>query len=150
MKSFGTYRDIGPANSCRIYHSSSTTVTDTVTTTVNFDSERFDSSDMHDTSTNNERITIKSPGKYLLSANVSWAASAGGIQTLAIQEVGGNIIASNTEIGTTLNITSVATIWDCEVNDEFYITAFSNTGSNTTISSTSNYSPEFSAILLGT
>lgn len=46
------------------------------------DADLYDTDTMHDTSTNNNRITFNTAGKYLIWAKVYWAASATGIRAI--------------------------------------------------------------------
>ncbi len=50
------------------------TTTSGVLTPIALTSELYDTDAMHDTSTNNTRITINTPGVYLLDGHSSWAA----------------------------------------------------------------------------
>lgn len=47
-------------------------------TTINWDSERYDQQGLHDTVTNNWKVTVPVDGKYVAIANVQLAAAAGG------------------------------------------------------------------------
>jgi plastocyanin len=49
---------------CRVYHSTTQTIGNT-TVALNFDSERYDVGTLHDTSTNNTRITFAQAGVYM-------------------------------------------------------------------------------------
>lgn len=63
---------------CMVTHSSNQTTTTSVYKTLAFNTDLYDDYDMHDTSTNNSRITIKKPGKYYVWANIIWASNATG------------------------------------------------------------------------
>ena len=56
---------------CMVYMSSNVNISSGTTTTINFDSESFDTNSFHDNATNNSRITIPSgkAGKYLIVAS---------------------------------------------------------------------------------
>src|SRR5262245_40483526 len=62
----------------RAYHSANQSINSGTNTTLNFDSERFDSDTIHDNVTNNSRLTCKTAGKYLICCNVRWASNATG------------------------------------------------------------------------
>lgn len=60
--------------SCHIYQTAATGFTSSYTK-MSFGAERFDTDTMHDNSTNPERITFTSPGKYLVGVNVCTPAN---------------------------------------------------------------------------
>jgi hypothetical protein len=62
---------------CSVYASANQSINNTTFTTLNFDSEEFDTDAFHDNSTNNNRITIPSGkgGKYLVIGQVHFAAN---------------------------------------------------------------------------
>jgi hypothetical protein len=57
---------------CRVYHSSDQSIDHNTPTIINFNSEVYDTDHMHDTSTNNERVTINTPGKYYVNFCGLW------------------------------------------------------------------------------
>lgn len=67
-----------PGNRCVAYHNTTQSVTSGNTTALNMNSEDVDTAVMHDTSTNNNRITIPSGGggTYLVIGS-SWASTSG-------------------------------------------------------------------------
>lgn len=52
---------------CRVFHNTTQSIADNTVTTVLFNSERYDTDNMHNTVTNNSRITINTAGLYLLT-----------------------------------------------------------------------------------
>lgn len=64
---------------CSVKKTGSQTISNATFTTVTFDSELFDTASMHDTSTNNSRITIPTgySGYYLFNLSLAWASSFG-------------------------------------------------------------------------
>lgn len=59
-----------------------------VATGVGFDSELSDNDGMHDTVTNNNRITIRTAGIYTVSAAVNYAGDSSGYRQIAIRKNG--------------------------------------------------------------
>lgn len=53
-------------------------ISNNTNTTLAFASEISDGNAMHDTASNNSRITIPKSGIYLISANITWAANGSG------------------------------------------------------------------------
>src|SRR5687768_3517980 len=67
----------------RVYNSTNQSITSSVVTELDFDSERFDTEAMHAGS--ERHLTCHTAGKYLIGANVRWAANATGIRDLGIR-----------------------------------------------------------------
>jgi hypothetical protein len=101
---------------CRVKQSSSTSLTQNVGTVIAFQAEDFDTDTMHDNSTNNSRITIKTAGKYLVGASVQVNANS----TIGARlRLNGSTFIGSTIVGNAGNpsAASVATIYDFAVND---------------------------------
>lgn len=62
--------------SCRVYHSTKQNLPTSTFTSLNADSEQWDSASMHSTSSNTSRITVPVAGKYLFIARVEHKAQA--------------------------------------------------------------------------
>jgi len=69
-----TFQDI----SCKVTKSTDQTIPTGVHTPITWDTENYDTNDMHNTVTNNSRITIKTAGKYLLVGQTTWTSNSGG------------------------------------------------------------------------
>src|SRR5262245_23863489 len=72
--------DVSLAPAVRVTHNAAQTATTGVALTLAFNTERFDqaagaSSTMHDTVTNNSRLTAIYAGVYQISGNIEWSAS---------------------------------------------------------------------------
>lgn len=67
---------------CSVYHSTTASVSDATTTSLNANSEYFDNDSMHSTSTNTSRITIQTAGRYLFFATVQFAADTDGVRNV--------------------------------------------------------------------
>jgi hypothetical protein len=55
----------------KVYNSAVTSAANGVETTLTFDSERFDSNNVHDTITNSNRLTAQTAGIYLVTAAIT-------------------------------------------------------------------------------
>lgn len=64
-----------PPRAC-VYNNTTQSVSNATLTTLNANSEVYDTDSMHDTVTNNPRLTCVTPGLYLVQAVVQFAASA--------------------------------------------------------------------------
>lgn len=84
----------GYTEGCRIYHNTDYTVSN-ATAWVNhpFNSEEYDTDNMHDNSTNNTRITFNTAGKYLLVLQIKWDANTSGRRIIGIRKNGTDIIS---------------------------------------------------------
>ena len=59
---------------CRVSHSVVQVITSAVTTQINFDTEAYDNDSMHDTVTNNQRITPTTSGVYVVTTSGVWSS----------------------------------------------------------------------------
>ena len=143
--------------SCRAYKTALQAIPTSTWTAINLDAERFDTDGMHDTVTNNTRLTCRTAGKYLLVGHASWVAVAGTRRLIGIwlngmgtgvcvarMDLSGAAGEAGSEMGPV-----VATIWDLAVGDYVELGAYQTTGSPLNIVAGSAYSPEFMASYLG-
>lgn len=63
---------------CLVHHSTTQSVSDSTLTVCAFDSERFDTDSIHDTVTNNSRLTAPVDGIYLIVGTVTFDSNATG------------------------------------------------------------------------
>jgi hypothetical protein len=59
----------------KVYKSSVTTLANGIETTLTFDSEHFDNSNLHDTGVNTNRLTIPAPGIYMITSSIQTNAT---------------------------------------------------------------------------
>ena len=118
--------------SCRVYAGGATSLSTTFAS-IAFNTENFDTDTMHDNSTNNSRITIKTAGKYSIGGQINIAANlALGVRLLLNGgSVIGRIFQGNSGVTEGANID---TIYDFAVND--YIELQGAVGSGTASTST--------------
>lgn len=130
--------------SARVFNSATISVANNTETFLTFNSERWDTDTIHDTSSNTSRLTCKSAGKYFISGNVEWASSPG-IPLIRIKYNGSTIIAAHQVALSTgdYRIQQIQTVWDMAVNDYVELTVIQNSGGALSINSSSKYSPEF-------
>ena len=118
--------------SCRVYAGTATNLSTTFAS-IAFNTENFDTDTMHDNSTNNSRITIKTAGKYQVGGQVNTAAN----QALGLRlfvnggSVIGRIFQGNSASTEGANIN---TIYDFALNDYIELQAAlgASTGTTTT------------------
>jgi hypothetical protein len=113
--------------------SSAQSLTNNTESAVTFNSEVFDTDGFHDNSTNNSRITIPSgkAGKYLLTAQISFAANATGARVVKFKKNGsdfmlGNVIAAAP--ATDFTVINNSTLVNASVGDYFEVFALQSSG----------------------
>lgn len=62
----------------KVYNTADQTIPTATHTAVNFNAEVYDTDSLHDTVTNNNRITINTTGYYAIMGEIIWTASASG------------------------------------------------------------------------
>jgi hypothetical protein len=134
----------------RVYHNAAQTTATSVWLILAFNSERFDTDTIHDTVTNNSRLTCKTAGKYMINSNVEWAGNATGARSMTLRLNGATDIAFDdvTPVAAVAFRQNLSTLYDLAVNDYVEVRASQNSGGNLNVNSTGNYSPEFSMVLV--
>lgn len=136
---------------CRVTKSALQVITTGAPTAIIFDSERYDTDTMHDTVTNNTRITIRTAGLYLVGANVEWASSTlGTYRQLSIRLNGSTAVAWVLQAPPSQVLRqNLSAVYKFAVNDYVELIAEHDKGSDINVSLTGNISPEFWATWLG-
>lgn len=134
-----TTADIG----ARVYDASTQTLTTGSAAFINFDSETFDTDTMHDTVTNNTRLTATTAGKYLVIGQMEFAANATGERRLSIGKNGATndvatVVHDAAASGETRII--VAGFVDLSATDYVQLEAWQNSGGNLNVSGGPNSS----------
>lgn len=138
--------------SCRIFNSASQSPANITETALTFDSERFDTDNMHSTSVNTSRITINTAGLYSIAGMMSWAANGTGIRQIGIRLNGATYVAlvlvasSGAGAATLMN---VGTLYRFAVNDYVELVGYQSSGGALAVAVNGNYSPEFTACRIG-
>jgi hypothetical protein len=141
---------------CRVYNSANISVPDNTVTVVTFNSERYDTDNMHSTSSTTNRITFNTAGVYVVTFNGRFPAGndytvAGayirlnGTTFIALNSGGRALVgSSDLSIGVTTQYKFAAGDW-AEIMVHQENTA--NTARN--LEAPGNYSPEFAATWVG-
>jgi catechol-2,3-dioxygenase len=119
---------------------------------IPFDSERWDTDGMHSTSVNNDRLTVVTPGWYIISGSVRFAANAAGTRVLRIMLKATDSIAQqrHASLGVTDAVQmTLTTMYYLAVGDYVTLDGWQDTGGSLVISASANFSPEFSAVRIG-
>jgi hypothetical protein len=96
-----TAAKIGSLPTVRAFHNANQAIT-SGNLTLSLNSERFDTANLHSTTTNNSRLTAPIDGVYLITINTSWAGVADGTPLwLGIRQNGSAFLAGH---GTTAQV----------------------------------------------
>ena len=114
-------------------------------TQIAFDSERYDTAGMHDTSANNSRLTAPVTGIYSITLEVDWLFNPSGLRNVEIDKNGTTAIATET-------VSPPPTTGDQEITTqarlqagEFVVASVQqSSGGDLAIAKANEYSPEFS------
>lgn len=133
----------------RVYNNADLTTTNGVELVLTYNSERFDSNNLHSTSVNTGNLTAAVSGTYLIVLNVAFDANATGERYVYIKHSSGLIIAVDMRkpAGGGLNTEfSLTTIYHLSAGESVSAVGFQNSGGNLAIKSLGNRSPEFSMV----
>lgn len=126
---------------CSVFKSATQGITRNTWTTVTFDSEVFDTDTLHDTSTNNSRITVPIAGKYFVWANahmdttgtttpslVGGRVIKNGVATALVQGIAiATAVAGSGDVDTIVDVAGIVTL---AANDYVELQMIGNTASN--------------------
>lgn len=137
----------------RVFNSANISVANSSNQYLTYDTEIFDTDNMHSLSTNTGRLTINTAGKYLLVANAAWAATSGGRRQINIDKNRTTQLAAQ-EIGSVADATAnpamlVIAVADLVVGDYVETRGFQTSGGALNISTFASWSPVFTAWRLG-
>ena len=142
---------IGDNPAARVYHDANQSIANVTYTQLAFNSERFDTNVMHDTTTNNTRLTCKTAGKYLIWGCVEFESNITGWRFLEILLNGS--IKTARELRTPLSgstiVFTISTVYDLAVNDYVELQVYQSSGGALNVNVAGNHSPEFSMVRVG-
>lgn len=135
--------DIG----ARVFHSVNQSIPNggVSLTPLVFDSERYDSANLHSTVANTGRLTVPVAGRYLVWAGVRWAGASSGERQLGLRAGGTVTIAylSQLPVGTSPTDMIVSTIWSFAAGQYVEVVVYQTSGGTLNIVATSANSAEF-------
>ena len=134
----------------RVTSSANQSIPHAAFTNIAFDTESYDTANMHDNTTNNHRLVAPIDGVYQITGQVEWAANGTGGRDLAINSIGGS--PGGTLAYTRENDPSGPNAWPQQVTSyvkltagtSVYLTAFQTTGGALNTFANSYWSPVFS------
>lgn len=138
----------GKAPGTRVYNTGTVTVGHQSATPVAFPTEAFDTDALHDTATNNTRITFPFGGKYIVGGCVWWQSGSGGIRQVAIRLNGGNELHNDRKSGNypVSVICQPTTIYDFSAGDYVELVCFQDSGASVNLDVVNPFAPSFWAI----
>jgi hypothetical protein len=83
--SLGT-AELGAIPGARATNTTNQTIAEATPTVISLGTEGFDTANLHDTTTNNSRLTAPVAGAYQINARVRWESGAAGVRTLRIEK----------------------------------------------------------------
>jgi hypothetical protein len=125
----------------RVYNTTTQVAVNGSWTALQFNSERWDTDNIHSTSTNTNRLTCNTAGFYVISGSIAHAPNVGALGIF--HSTAGAIAVLDTQPSVRATIT---TIWYFNVGEYVEMRVYNNSGSNQTIPVYNGYSQEFSMV----
>ena len=125
----------GGGVACIAFHNTTQSTTSGITLYAALNSEAVDTDGMHDNTTNNSRITCKSAGIYMISAQVSFSTNTSGARIALVRKNGSsqvlyNDIAVNSSGGSTGQVNGPVQM---DVGDYIELGVFQNSGATNNV-----------------
>ena len=136
---------------CRVFKAWHQSIPDGIQTELIFDREDYDTDEMHDLVVNNERITIKTAGIYLITFQGQFEQNAVGIRQALIREnVKGFIAEQRIDAqANTWTSLSLSTLWQCVVGRYLFVRVYQTSGGPLDMEYHSYYTTYFMAQRVG-
>lgn len=136
----------------RARRSANLSISHATTTTVDLNTEDFDTASMHDNSTNNSRLTAQKVGTFLLGGQASFAANATNGRDIVLRRDGGTEISQGSALaGTASESTAVhaTALWRASAVGQYVeMRALQRSGGALNVQALTFYSPVFWAVEL--
>jgi hypothetical protein len=135
----------------RVFNTGTVAVGHTSATPVPFPSEAFDNDNLHDTATNNSRITFTAAGKYIVGGCVWWQSGSTGIRQVAIRLNGGTELHNDRKSGNypTDVVCQPTTVYQFSAGDYVELVCFQDSGASVNLDTVNPFSPSFWAMRVG-
>lgn len=133
-----------------VHHSVAQSIANDITTTLAFDSERFDTDTIHDLATNNTRLTCRTAGKYLAAGSAEFDANVTGERRISIVMNGAItlVLSSQLAVNGPTRLGTVTPIVQLAVGDYLEMRVYQSSGAALNVAVGAQYTPEFSMIWL--
>lgn len=135
----------GYTNGARVYNNADISVANGALVALTFNTERFDTDTIHDTGTNTGRLTCKTAGVYLITANIAFDVNSTGHRDVYLRVNGTTIMAATVQPALALagNIIVCSTHYSLAVNDYVEVVVYQNSGGALNVLYLGDYTPEF-------
>jgi len=132
----------------RVYNSGNISIPNSTWTALTFDSERFDTDDIHSVVANTGRLTCTSAGVYAIFGTVKFADNDNGQRAIRIYLNGTTPIAQGqiTAGVSTPDSLTISTLYELSVTDYVELEAYQNSGGAVNIEAVLQRSPEFAMV----
>lgn len=151
---FTTWGHITPEDiGCECSATADQAIATSTWTSINLDEEKFDRGGLHDTSTNNTRITITVPGRYYIHGAVQFEPNATGLRFVRLIKNGdtSNPFCSQGPLpgdGTLATRVQVCALESLAAGDYIEMQAWQNSGGNLNSQFPNDYAPRFGAAMI--
>jgi hypothetical protein len=124
-------------------------ISNNLSATLDLDTELYDTADMHDNATDNNRLTAPVAGIYEVSAHVRWTANTSGYRQLDLYRYPGGggsaaLVAEDFAPGSTLTVQDVTTPVKLAQGDYVRVLLYQNSGTSLSAQVVGEASPELS------
>lgn len=145
------YAQSGLSPSCRVYNNAAISVENDGPVALTFNTERWDTDDMHSTVSNTGRLTCATPGIYHVYGSIRFASNNTGNRFVSIRKNGSETWASNRVMAIQqgkVTMVSVATEVLLDTGDYVELLAYQSSGGALNVESEGALTPEFGATWL--
>jgi hypothetical protein len=145
-------RPVTLGQAARVYNNANISINNATATALTFNSERFDNDSIHDT-TNTGRLTCRTPGIYLITACVRFAANTTGDRIAYLRLNGSTQLASvsaRAAASSSRPLDLVVTaIYSLVANDYVEVVVYQDSGAALNVLYAAAVSPEFAMCRIG-
>ena len=130
----------------RVYNNGNLAAGTGTNTYLTFNTERYDTSSIHSTSSNTSRLTVPTTGYYSISASVMFAANIQGVRGVDIRLNGSTQIAQdrrNAVLNSDVTLITLTTTYQLTAGDYVELGVYQTSGVSLNVVYTGNFSPEF-------
>lgn len=134
----------------RVYNSVAQSIPTGVTTTLTFNTERWDDESYHDLVTNTSRLTVDRPAKYVIDVTVPIATNGTGQRFVHILKNGTDVIAKHAQppVAAATTYINVSVTENLSETDYVEVQVFQDSGIALDVISVANARPEFGIHML--
>jgi hypothetical protein len=135
----------------RARNSADLSIADSTYTALTYDTEDYDTDGIHSTTSNTDRLTCQTAGKYLILAGIAWEGNANGVRYHRI-DIGAGTCLAETQLpvpGTNELYAQMASMGNLAVGDYVYLRVWQNSGGSLKVRARVSSSPFFAMQRIG-